>query len=226
MVNDVTGRAGNGTTTTIEALRKQENQASSVGKGEKRQDVVQKEDFLNILVTQLKNQDPLNPMENDQFAVDLAQFSQLEQLINLNEKFDQSANGGDVSSLAQYLGHQVALKDSMLKLGKEDADSIEVDMDKSGEVVLSILDKNEEVISNVSLGYHEAGRHVFDMDGKTPLNGDYAFKVGVKDSSGESVAADSYVLGQVTGFVPGPDGKLLIGDKEVQVNQIAIVRNS
>jgi len=207
----------------IDSLRKKENVESALGKGEKRKDVVQKEEFLNILVTQLKNQDPLNPMENDRFAVDLAQFSQLEQLMNLNDKYDKSASG-DVSSMAQYLGHDVAIKSSTVNLGDTNADSIDVVLKTAGDVTLDLLDANQEVVSSVSLGYQEAGRHSFDLNGKTPLSGPYSFKVKSAGGGGEAVEAESYVLGQVTGFVPGPDGKLLVGDKEVNVTDIALVK--
>src|SRR5690606_10893139 len=64
-------------------------------------------EFLNLLVTQLKNQDPMEPMKNDEFAVNLAQFSQLEQLISINEKVGNE--GVDLGTLSAYLGHEVTL---------------------------------------------------------------------------------------------------------------------
>lgn len=225
MVDDVT-KSG----TILDSLRAKENAdtgtAGSTKKSEtKRKDVVQKEEFLNILVTQLKNQDPLNPMENDRFAVDLAQFSQLEQLINLNDKFDKSG-GGDASSMAQYLGHDVAYKSSSVQLGDTNADSIDVVLKAPGEVKLDILDSDQKVVSSVSLGYQDAGRHTFDLNGKTPLSGQYSFKVTTASGGGSDIKAESYVLGEVTGFIPGPDGKLLVGDKEVNVGDVALVKKT
>ena len=51
-----------------------------------------KDEFLKLLTVQLKNQDPMNPMEQGKMAAELAQFSQLEQLSNLNTSFDKFGN--------------------------------------------------------------------------------------------------------------------------------------
>ena len=55
-----------------------------------RTDLNSRDDFLNMLVVQLQNQDPLNPMESQEFAVQLAQFSQVEGLLNIQETLEQS----------------------------------------------------------------------------------------------------------------------------------------
>jgi flagellar basal-body rod modification protein FlgD len=51
-----------------------------------------KDDFLTLLVTQLENQDPLEPLNNTEFVAQLAQFSSLEQLISIREAVESSAN--------------------------------------------------------------------------------------------------------------------------------------
>jgi flagellar basal-body rod modification protein FlgD len=54
---------------------------------------VDKTQFLNLLVTQLKNQDPMNPLKSDEFIAQLATFSSLEQLISINQAVTKLSNG-------------------------------------------------------------------------------------------------------------------------------------
>jgi len=73
-----------------------------------------KDDFLNLFVSQLKYQDPMNPMDNTQFTAQLAQFSTLEQLYNMNNtmeklvNYQESLNNGMLSNL---IGRQIRTAD-------------------------------------------------------------------------------------------------------------------
>ena len=83
-----------------------------------------KEGFLKLLITQLQNQDPLDPMKNEEFAAQLAQFSSLEQMQNLNENFTQMMDLSKVSSTASLIGKEVIYRD------QETGDSITGVVDK------------------------------------------------------------------------------------------------
>jgi flagellar basal-body rod modification protein FlgD len=64
--------------------------------------MVDKNEFLKLLVAQLQNQDPLNPMDNQEFVAQLATFSSLEQLISINESVTKLAGGtGDTGNSSQ-----------------------------------------------------------------------------------------------------------------------------
>ena len=78
-----------------------------------------KEGFLKLLITQLQNQDPLEPMSNEDFAAQLAQFSSLEQMQNLNESFGQLMDLTRIGSSATLIGKSVQYFDesSGLNLG-------------------------------------------------------------------------------------------------------------
>src|SRR5699024_8581337 len=85
-------------------------------------DILGKDDFLKILMTQLQNQDPLNPMEDKDFIAQMAQFSTLEQMTNLGASFERFAQVQEQNMLVsynQFVGKEVTWH----KLtGEEDAD--------------------------------------------------------------------------------------------------------
>ena len=74
--------------------------------------------FLQLLTAQLRNQDPLSPLEGTEFVAQLATFSSVEQLISVNEKFDSlssTVGGGTVSSLSQWIGQAVSVTDGSFR---------------------------------------------------------------------------------------------------------------
>lgn len=67
-----------------------------------------KDDFLKLLVMQLKNQDPLEPLKNEEFIAQLAQFNSLEQMINLNKSFEGMLALQTLSNASSFIGREVA----------------------------------------------------------------------------------------------------------------------
>ncbi|MEZ4754873.1 MAG: flagellar hook capping FlgD N-terminal domain-containing protein [Bdellovibrionota bacterium] len=115
---------------------------------------VNKDEFLQLLVVQLQNQDPLDPMKNEDFAVNLAQFTQVEQLIDINDKLGkQQDKGTDMSSLASYLGHEVALLSDTLDVEGGNGGSIKFNLDKAAaNLTLDLLKSDGSIAKSVSLG--------------------------------------------------------------------------
>lgn len=68
-----------------------------------------KDDFLKLLITQLSNQDPTNPMEDTQFIAQMAQFSSLEQMTNMNESFSKMASMLNSAQAAGAIGRTVEI---------------------------------------------------------------------------------------------------------------------
>ncbi|WP_246745048.1 flagellar hook assembly protein FlgD [Thiospirochaeta perfilievii] len=70
-----------------------------------------KDEFLKILITQLQNQDPTKPMEDKEFISQMAQFSSLEQMNNLNTQFEKVSNNLASNQAVSLLGKNVSLTD-------------------------------------------------------------------------------------------------------------------
>ncbi|MDC0358837.1 hypothetical protein OAO01_08480 [Oligoflexia bacterium] len=176
-------------------------------------------EFIQLLVTQLKNQDPLDPMDNDEFAVKLAQFSQLEQLIGINDKL--GAGGGDFSSMAAYLGHEVTLNSNTVEIHNGEADKIKFDLaNDASKVEVDLVDKNDSVVETIDLGALSAGKQSVALSDLVTQSGEYSVRVRATDMIGGAFEAEVHVAGVVSGFVPGPEPMLIIGKREASPSEI------
>ncbi|MGY3713916.1 flagellar hook assembly protein FlgD [Sutcliffiella cohnii] len=82
----------------------------------KQNDIMGKDDFLRLLIAQLQNQDPLNPMEDREFIAQMANFSTLEQMTNLNksmESFVENQHMQNILSLQHYIGKEVSWEETV-----------------------------------------------------------------------------------------------------------------
>lgn len=183
-----------------------------------------KDDFLSLLITQMQNQDPLDPMKGTEFASQLAQFSSLEQLTNINTNLQQSltAQGTLSSSIsnalaATFIGKDVRATASTfqynvtgnVKLGYSltaPADSVVVKVyDSTGNVVKTIKGTNDNGDNTITWdGTNESGQAVG--------TGSYSFKVTAADSTGASYDATTFVIGKVSGVRFKSDGTVFVID--------------
>lgn len=82
---------------------------SLVVEGKQTSNQLGKDDFLKLLITQLSNQDPTNPMEDTQFIAQMAQFSSLEQMTNMSSSFEKMASFLNSTEAANTVGKVVEL---------------------------------------------------------------------------------------------------------------------
>lgn len=153
--------------------------------------------FLKLLTTQLKNQDPLNPMDNAQMTSQLAQISTVDGIEKLNATLQALVdNSADSESLqaAALVGHGVLVPGSGLSLqGGVALGGVEL-ADPADRVRVTIKDGNGLAVRTLDLGGMDAGSHVFQWDGKadsgTPA-ADGAYTISVEAVRGDTVLASS-----------------------------------
>jgi len=189
------------------------------------QNALDKQTFLNLLVTQLKYQDPLNPMENTEFVAQLSQFSSLEQLWNVNENMQaetllsQSIHNSMVASL---VGKEVKAVSNAVNLSEDGQSNISFSLADAANTEISIYDESGNLVRTIDQGLLQSGNHEAMWDGKDNQGnqlpaGDYAFYIKAVDVNGNDVTVNSFARGQITGvrFIDGSP-ILLVGNQEIK----------
>jgi flagellar basal-body rod modification protein FlgD len=186
----------------------------------KRNDEVGKNEFMQLLITQLKNQDPEAPMDSKEFAVQLAQFTQVEKLISIDQKIGNQTNS--IGSMAGYLGQQVVLesKDVVVAGGQGGQLQVSLEQDASN-VEVQLLGKGGEVVGETSLGALQAGKQFVSLNQLSVPDGVYGIKVSaISSRTGSAFEPKALTSGLVTGFIPGPDPKLMVGGRQVSISEV------
>ena len=93
-----------------------------------------KDEFLKILMTQIQNQDPLNPMDDTEFISQMTTFSSLEQMMNMNESINQLVNNQMMSPVVQY-SHLIGKEVSYYAIDEETGQIKEPETIVSNEVI-------------------------------------------------------------------------------------------
>lgn len=169
-----------------------------------------KEDFLLLLTTQLRYQNPLSPEDPKDFVAQLSQFSSLEQLINLNSKLE------DYSTVSQSMQNTMQLSqglDLMGKTVKAQGNSFVVSSGEANDVVfilgdaaasttVKIYNSSGGLVRSMDLGGQSKGEVEVSWDGKdnngnTVADGTYYYTITATDTSGNAVETASYITGVV-----------------------------
>lgn len=133
--------------------------------------------FLELMITQMKNQDPLSPQDNTEFIAQLAQFSSVEALDKLNNNFDSFTNNFVANQALQastLVGRSVTVPTDRARLDAGEVVSASIDVPVStGNVQVNIYTESGSLVDQVSLGGQPAGEMVMRWDGMNmEVNGD------------------------------------------------------
>lgn len=175
--------------------------------------------FLTLLVTQLRNQDPLNPLDNAQVTTQLAQLSTVTGINRINETLvalAQAQSADRTLQAAALVGHDVTIDGNAIALSDGEASGGFDLASAATQVSVTISDAAGNPVRTLTLGAQAAGGGRFAWDGKTDAGaaaapGRYTFSVTATNAQGV-VAATTSTLARVTGVVAGADGpRLLLG---------------
>ena len=192
-----------------------------------------KDAFLNLLITQLQNQDPLNPTDSTEFTAQLAQFSSLEQLGNVNENLEQlqdfqaSINNSQAVSL---IGKEITGNGNSLNLTGGQPVGCEFKLDGDASVVgVSIYDHTGEFVKSFESQNLAAGNHTLYWDGtyqngSQAASGNYTFEVMAADVNANSIPTTTFFSGSVDKVIFENNTTYLIsGGQKVALGQITEV---
>src|SRR3990170_247492 len=182
-----------------------------------------KDAFLKLLVTQLENQDPLNPTDNTEFVAQLAQFSSLEGIQNLNTSLGDmkgSMNALQEFGSASLIGKNAKAESSSFvyggaprklgfSLGSDASSATLIIREPSGKAVKEIE------LGQLKSGYNEAEWNGTNTGGTQANQGLYSFSVEAKGADSKAVDSKTFIKGPVTGVSLGGSEAIYIDGLEI-----------
>ena len=161
-------------------------------------------EFLTLLVAQLENQNPLDPADTEQFTDQLAQFSQVEQLINVNDKLDEMTENAEDSNnidANSFVGKTVSATVTSMTIDDGTVTPGFYEVDKPAEVMVYVYDANGAKVATLSEGQVDPGSYLLSWNGTDDKgnnldDGEYSYVV-VADSGDGYEEVESYLSGTV-----------------------------
>ncbi|MCB0417422.1 MAG: hypothetical protein H6617_04395 [Bdellovibrionaceae bacterium] len=198
--------------------------------------ILGKDDFMKLLLTQLQNQDPMNPMEHEQFAAQLAQFGSLEKLSGIEEGIKKVNSGFSDEQKLQALGmigKEVKASGSSLDLKKGSSVSFSPALPDNAQAVRAMIySPTGSLVRTIDLNNHDAGGAIHwdgknDRDQEMPA-GAYRFQVLAVNKDGSPVEVGSDIKGTVIGVEVNGERPMLVvktpnGKENVEVSKVQSV---
>jgi flagellar basal-body rod modification protein FlgD len=189
-----------------------------------------KDEFLKLMMAQLSQQDPTAPSDSNAFVAQLAQFSSLEQMQNVNSTL-QSLLVGQASQnntgAINLVGKDVLYKTDQITLEQGQPVTAHAKLaGEAAEVTATITDADGKVVRTIKLGVEGEGDLQVKWDGRdnsgnTAKPGTYTVSIAAKDSKGNNVEVEQRSTGRVTGvsFEHGYP-EVILGDQRLKMSDI------
>lgn len=222
--------------TTPAALRAADNSLQQAfAKRSAEPNTLGKDDFMKLLMAQVTNQDPLNPMDSQGMMDQLTGMGSLEQLINLNKSLaDLHTSQADIvrASTFSFLDKDVTVRGGGVPVSNGQATGLQFQLPRQAEAVqIDILDPQGNQVRRLELGVQGPGSHAVswdatDNEGQAVPDGFYRYQVNATSANQEPLPVDLYVRGKVAG-VQFDNGrpKLKINGEDVDIADIVEMSN-
>lgn len=182
--------------------------AARAGGQAPRKSSLSQEDFMSLFVAQLRNQNPLQPMDNYQMASQMAQFSSLQALQAMSQSiqnmtaFQASINNLQVAGL---IGKRVEAQGNRLSVGQGTVTEGSYQLARAGRVIVKIYDSEGKLVRTLDEGLRDTSKQKIVWDGKNDAGfgvpeGTYRFEVSAVDATGQPISTTSWVVGAVSGI--------------------------
>jgi flagellar basal-body rod modification protein FlgD len=173
----------------------------------KPKDTLSREDFITLLVTQMRFQDPLNPIDNNQMATQMAQFSSLQALQDMSDSLETMAAYQSSSSnlqVAGLIGKTVEAAGNSLLINQGSVSEGHYQLSRPGMVRVGIYDSGGQLVRTLDEGVKDTSKQKIIWDGKNQEgvslpDGAYTFQIAALDEKGQSVSVSSSMVAPVTG---------------------------
>ena len=195
-------------------------------------DVIDKDEFMQLLITQLQNQDPLNPMENSEFTSQMAEFASLEQLQNINGNLEslhlyQTALFNE--NAVSFIGNTVKAVDNTINLKNQVPDKLHFNLDYDASAIyVSIYNSSNELVKTIeSTETFSAGEHNLVWDGNDDAGNqvpddEYFYEVRAVGFDGFNFSGTPFFEGIVDSVAFSSNGTayLSTGNREIEVGDV------
>lgn len=193
-----------------------------------------KDAFLKLMIAQLKNQDPLEPMDSTDYSAQLAQFSSLEQLQNINDNLNTSIDANYLltqsinnTMTATLIGKDVKIATNTIKYNGQESTAIGYELPvQASEVKIKIYDSTGNLVKTFDdvekdKGEFKVSWDFTDDDGKKLRTGDYTVKIEAQGMDKEPMEVAQYIVGKIGGVrFTGSGTALIINGIEYPISDV------
>ena len=164
-------------------------------------------DFMNLLVAQIQNQDPLSPMDNAEFTSQITQFTMLDELATMTQKLDESvimAQSINNTAMLALVGRQCTVLGDEVQVADGEATGNKLNAIEPGTATIQVRNSDGEVVASyirtVDDGLNDVGWDGTLANGDEAPDGAYTLDVSMVNSSNETVSATTLMTGPVQGL--------------------------